>query len=96
MPGFVHVKVSRRGRCGRFWLGPPPNQHESLFWFDRKGAAFLTAFIQISLLLTAIYLSIFGVYYANLILEVSPHWAATAAMFIGAPRLAVHRCCVMG
>jgi hypothetical protein len=74
LPPYLAVPVNPRGALSGKVLGAPPNKHESLFWFDRKGencwfnqsltppkgSFFLKSCIQVLLLLCSIYLAFVG------------------------------------
>ena len=53
--------VTERSAWGKWLLGDIPNPHERLFWFDRKGPAYIESYIRVCLLLMAVYLPVMGI-----------------------------------
>lgn len=64
LPPFLSLPLKRRSKIGRWILGHAPSRHELLFWCDRKGPKLIVTILQTILLLTAIYLSVFGFHFA--------------------------------
>lgn len=63
LPAYLEQDpITQRGGCSKFFLGMLPNKHEQLFWFDRKGPQYNRMFIQVVLVLMAIYIPIEGGY----------------------------------
>jgi Ca2+-binding EF-hand superfamily protein len=54
--------LTKRNCVAECFLGQLPNKHEQLFWFDRKGPQYNRMFIQVVLVLMAIYIPIEGTY----------------------------------
>ena len=64
-PAYVKNRPQKRSWLGMKLLGPIPNKHEQLFWFDRKGPMATFYIIQNTLIMNAVYLAIFSRYYSS-------------------------------
>ncbi|KAL6076688.1 hypothetical protein QOT17_002810 [Balamuthia mandrillaris] len=59
-PPYLELPHKPRTVVGQLLLGPPPNKHEQLFWFDKKGHMFILHVIRSVMMLSAVYIAVFG------------------------------------
>lgn len=90
-PPFLELTLRPRSALGEFFLGKPPNKHQMLFWFDRKGEEFLQMVLRVVLILSAIYVALVAVEFAPIVYRKYPLWLFLAlAVAAAAPLIPLY------
>mmetsp|Transcript_22292 Transcript_22292/g.55923 ORF Transcript_22292/g.55923 Transcript_22292/m.55923 type:complete len:689 (-) Transcript_22292:930-2996(-) len=74
-PPYLNNPPHKRSALGRLFFGSPPNAHQQLFFFDKKGVHFMVNFFCVLLLMIALYISILSLHFGKVMYNTFPLWA---------------------